>query len=203
MAKKKYYVVWEGRKPGIYNTWDECKAQVDGYRAARYISFENYEEAKQAFANLPVTKAKIVEVKREKSNTKPIVPSIAVDAACSGNPGVMEYRGVHTDTEIQLFHQKYEEGTNNIGEFLAMVHALALMQKYKSDLPIYSDSRTALSWIKQKQCKTDYEPTSKNLKLFETIKRAEVWLENNTWQNELLKWDTENWGEIPADFGRK
>lgn len=47
MAKKKYYAVRKGRKTGIFDTWDECKAQVTGYSSAEYKSFTQKEEAEQ------------------------------------------------------------------------------------------------------------------------------------------------------------
>lgn len=49
MAKNKFYVVWKGLNPGIYDNWAECKAQVDGQEGAKYKSFENREEAAKAF----------------------------------------------------------------------------------------------------------------------------------------------------------
>lgn len=47
MPKKKYYAVLNGKKPGIYTTWDACKAQVHGYPNAVYKSFLSREEAEQ------------------------------------------------------------------------------------------------------------------------------------------------------------
>lgn len=130
--------------------------------------------------------------------------ALAVDAACSGNPGPMEYRGVHLPSGKQIFHFGPVQGTNNIGEFLAIVHALALLkQKNQPNMPIYSDSRTAQIWVQKKKCKTTLERTPKTEKLFEIIARAERWLQTNSYSNPILKWDTDNWGEIPADFGRK
>ena len=129
---------------------------------------------------------------------------MAVDAACSGNPGDMEYRGVYVKTGQQIFIQGvYKEATNNIGEFLAIVHGLALLKKQGSNMPIYSDSVTAQAWVKAKKCKTKLEKTPQNALVFERIEAAERWLQNNTYSNPILKWDTPNWGEIPADFGRK
>ena len=49
MAKNKYYVVWKGITPGVYDNWGECKAQVDGQDGAKYKSFETKEEATKAF----------------------------------------------------------------------------------------------------------------------------------------------------------
>ena len=135
---------------------------------------------------------------------KPIEDSYSVDASCIGSPGPMEYQCVHTTTCQQIFHQgPFENGTNNIGEFLAIVHALALFKKRGITAPIYTDSDTALAWVKHKKCKTKLTPDETNQPIFELISRAESWLDENEFVNELLKWDTNAWGEIPADYGRK
>ena len=198
MAKGKFYVVWKGRKPGIYKEWSICKKMVDGFDGAAFKSFLSLGEAERAFSTGQGSKSTVTPKK-----TDIITPSISVDAACSGNPGVMEYQGVDTHTKEVLFHKKYSLGTNNIGEFLALVHGLAFLKKNNSDIPIYSDSVNALLWIKNKKCKTTLVKNNKTTELFETIARAEEWLKNNTWKNQLIKWETEKWGEIPADFGRK
>lgn len=213
MAKKlKYYVVWEGRVKGIFKTWDECRRSTEGFAAAKFKSYESLAEAEKAFNDHPAKHIykKTSEVKLVKSTSKagvgkPITDSIAVDAACSGNPGKMEYQGVDTATGENIFHQgPYEDGTNNIGEFLALVHALAyLKQKELPTKIIYSDSKIAIGWVKKKKCNTKLEPTNKNGVLFEYITRAEQWLVNNKYYNPILKWETSVWGEIPADFGRK
>ena len=135
----------------------------------------------------------------------PILESIAVDAACAGNPGIMEYRGVFTHNKQEIFRKgPYKNGTNNVGEFLALVHGIALLKsKNQENIPIYSDSKTAISWIRQKKCKTKLEFNESNATLKGLILRAEKWLQENTFKNPLLKWETKAWGEIPADFGRK
>ena len=98
----------------------------------------------------------------------------------------------------------FQKGTNNIGEFLALVHGIALLKsKNKEDIPIYSDSKIAMSWVKQKRCKTNMNFDASNKDLLDLIKRAEKWLKENTFKNPILKWETKAWGEIPADFGRK
>ena len=202
----KFYVVWQGRETGIFTSWEECKPQIEDYKGAQYKSFKTREEAEQAFAHsyyAAINKDKKTDVK--KSPTPPFIKnSIAVDAACSGNPGDMEYRGVNVFNGQQLFLQGvYKEATNNIGEFLAIVHGLALLKKQNSDWPIYSDSITAISWIKAKKCKTKLERTENNAEVFARIEAAEKWLATNTYTTKIYKWDTKAWGEIPADFGRK
>ena len=212
MKKEKYYVVWAGVSPGIYTSWTDCQLQTKGYEGAKYKSFESREEAEKAFASSPYA-----YIKRSAPSPAKTIPgadaplpaavaenSLAVDAACSGNPGDMEYRGVYTATGQEIFHiGPLKEGTNNVGEFLALVHGLALLQQKGSDLPIYSDSRNAISWVKKKKCKTLLARKPINEPIFELIERAEKWLNTHTYTTQILKWETSVWGEIPADFGRK
>lgn len=213
MAKKqKYYVVWAGVKPGIYPDWGDAKAQIDGFEGAKYKSFETRDEAEKAFRS-SYTKYYNFTKKTDPSVSAPkpagrqsiIQDSICVDAACSGNPGLMEYRGVYTKTRDQIFHQgPFRQGTNNIGEFLALVHGLAFLKREgKHNMTIYSDSMTAIAWVRNKKAKTNLKETPVNEPIFDLIERAETWLKNNTYSNPIIKWETEVWGEIPADFGRK
>lgn len=208
--KKKYYVVWQGRKTGIFTSWDDCKQQVDGFEAAKYKLFDNFEAAETAFndsfENYIVKKdPHIIPSSKISSNDIPYKDGIAVDAACSGNPGLMEYRGVHIASKKQLFIQgPFEQGTNNIGEFLALVHGLAYLKKHqKLNTPIYSDSKNAILWVKNKKVNTKLIKNQHNTQIFELIDRAVYWLKNNEYPNPILKWETEDWGENPADFGRK
>ncbi|NCC98777.1 MAG: ribonuclease H [Bacteroidia bacterium] len=207
MAKQKFYTVWKGRNTGVFSDWDTCKEQISGFEGAQYKSFESLEAANQAFKEnywANTSKSKTSKSKSANTTTNFEKKSIAVDAACSGNPGDMEYRGVYVKTGEEIFHQGvYKEATNNIGEFLAIVHGLALLKKKNSSLPLYSDSVTALAWLKAKKCKTKLERTSINNSLFERIEAAEKWLQENSYTTKVMKWKTEVWGEIPADFGRK
>ena len=206
--KQKYYVVWKGVHPGIYTSWTDCQLQIKGYDGAQYKSFDTLEEAEHALASSPFHY--IGNNASQKEDIPKQLPEnfdmncVAVDAACSGNPGPMEYRGVYLLTGQEIFHFGPVYGTNNIGEFLAIVHALALMKQKNISMTIYSDSRNALSWIKQKKCKTKLERTTKTEELFQMIERAENWLKTHTYSEiPVLKWETEEWGEVPADFGRK
>lgn len=212
MAKKKFYVVWKGVTPGVYDSWDKCKGQVQGFDGAIYKSFSNENEAQQAYNDSPYLyvgkNANTPSVKKVTAsyleNPHIIKESLCVDAACSGNPGLMEYRGVYARTGEQVFHQgPYEYGTNNIGEFLAIVHGLALLKQKGLLMPIYSDSANAIKWVREKKCKTKLERVPENLSLFYMIERAEKWLKENSYNTQILKWETSQWGEIPADFGRK
>ncbi len=207
---KKYYVVWKGKTPGVYISWDECRKQIEGFPDAVYKSFKDEQLAHKALADGWEYYVGFDERKLSFDDTKralvgdPIAESISVDAACSGNPGILEYRGVFTGSGRELFRVgPFPEGTVNIGEFLALVHGLAMLKKQNSNIPVYSDSRTAISWVTKKRVNTKLEKNQKNKKLFELISRALIWLKNNSYENRIIKWETEYWGEIPADFGRK
>ena len=205
VKKKKYYVVWEGAKPGIYNTWAQCQLQVKGYPNARYKSYSTKAEATDAYAGAFVPPVRKRKPTTATTNAGIEWDSISVDAACSGNPGRMEYRGVETQNKNELFHiGPLNEGTNNVGEFLALVHALAMLKKQgDSKTPVYSDSKIAMGWVKRKKANTKLKRTHRNERLFELTARAEQWLKTNSYKTRILKWETKRWGEIPADFGRK
>lgn len=217
--KKKYYTVWVGHTPGVYENWNACQAQIKGFGGAKYKSFSSLAEAKSAFdaswqqyyetkpagkKGSPSLKSDPGDYVHEKYGTIIVIDSIAVDAACSGNPGKMEYRGVQTVSKKEIFHSPvFPVGTNNIGEFLAIVHALALYSSKQPGLTIYTDSRIAMGWVKKGKCKTNLPRTGKTAHLYQVIARAENWLKTNTFKNPIIKWETKEWGEIPADFGRK
>ena len=215
--KQKYYVVWQGNTPGIYDNWADCQKQILGVSGAQYKSFDSLEAAQRAFQRpydevkgTQTTQLSMVGIDengmtivRKGDVPGPELNSLAVDAACSGNPGVMEYQGVYVATRQQLFHYKSPVGTNNIGEFLAIVHGLAYLKQHHLDQIIYSDSKIAINWVKHKECRTKLPLSSQTNDIWNLIRRAEAWLQNNSYTTEIRKWDTDHWGEIPADFGRK
>lgn len=218
MAKRKFYVVWEGREPGIYEDWDDCLAQVDGFPGAKYKAFSDQTAATIAFRGDPADQTAIIEEiarhnadrARERAISLLEIPevnhsAIAVDGACAGNPGLMEYQGVKVGTGERIFHLgPLADGTNNVAEYLALVHALAyLYQKGDRTTPIYSDSLTARSWVRNRGHRSKLERTPRNGRIFELLDRADTWLQTHTFENPVLRWDTDRWGEIPADFGRK
>ncbi|TDW95748.1 ribonuclease H1 domain-containing protein [Dinghuibacter silviterrae] len=213
MAKeKKFYVVWQGRKPGVYDNWADCKAQIDGFPDARYKGFPSAAEAQTAFRGNSAayvfkgagTKAGAKTNAPRGTVGSPLKESLCVDAAWNTATGDMEYQGVYYKTGDLVFRQgPYADGTNNIGEFLAIVHALAYCKQKGLLLPIYSDSRNAIGWVQQKKANTKLERTHRNAVLFDLIARGEQWLKDNTYKNPILKWETKAWGENPADFGRK
>lgn len=211
MAKKqKYYVVWYGHETGIFRTWEECQKAIKGVKGSQYMSFLTLKEAQKAYDKEyadykgKYSNKKVLSEEELNKIGEPDLYTISVDAASSGNPGKMEYRGVDTQTFEELFKQgPFLQGTNNVGEFLALVHGLAYLKQIGGDRSIYSDSRIAMGWVKKKKCNTKLKQTTKNKKLFELIQRAEFWLKKNHYTTKIIKWETKAWGEIPADFGRK
>jgi len=204
---KKYYVVWKGRKTGVFTTWRDCERQVKGFVGAQFKAFESAAEADAAYlANYDDYKGKASTNGLWRTASKlPKLPSVCVDAACSGPSGKLEYRGVNTETCEEIFHSgPYAHGTNNIGEFLAIVHALTWQAKHNMHLPIYSDSEIAILWVNTGRCKTKLKHSQQSAVLFAILASAENWLsENMLPEDKLIKWDTQLWGENPADFGRK
>lgn len=208
--KNKFYVVWKGAKPGIYSNWPECQKQINGYPDAKYKGFKTHNAAVKAFSEGfqnywgKNTFETSLSQEQVKSIGSPIRNSISVDAAWNTFTLEMEYQGVMTDTKEVLFSKgPFKDGTNNVGEFLAIVHALAYLKKQNLDMPIYSDSKIAIGWIKNKNHKSKLQPTDNNKELFVLLDRAVTWLKSNTYTNKILKWETKAWGENPADFGRK
>lgn len=213
MANRKFYVVWEGRAPGIYDSWEECKAQVEGLPDARFKSFPDQRSATEAFRGNPADHIGLISsIARHQAEAVnyDAFPEIrqnalAVDAACSGNPGPAEYRGVYVATGQEMFRMgPFQGGTNNIAEFIALVHGLAYLEKIgRPDIPVYTDSRTARSWLRTGKAKTTVKRTAANAPIMDLLERALAWARTHVPANEVLVWDTPRWGEIPADFGRK
>ena len=143
MAKKKFYVVWKGKQPGIFLTWAECEKQIKGFPGAKYKSYPTKGEAETAYANEPVFSKKssstfkssqfyLSDEIRSLGSNGPIYKSMAVDAACSGNPGTVEYRAVMVDSGKEIFKKHpMAFGTNNLGEFLGLVHGIAYITNNK------------------------------------------------------------------------
>lgn len=222
-SNSKYYVVWVGREPGVYDNWSDCEEQILNFPGAKYKSFSSSAEAARAFRGSdddgnPADLGSLLISASDHRNAAAASageasymsnPDIdkdawAVDASCQGNPGIMEYRGVELATGRELFKVgPFRDGTNNIGEFLAIVHALAEMHRRNEWHNIYSDSKTALAWVRNRQVKTQLKQTDRNVRLFELLGRGLVWIRSHSWPVKIMKWQTELWGEIPADFGRK
>lgn len=217
MAKQKYYVVWEGRIPGVYTTWAECQAQVNQYPQAKYKSYESKAEAQEAFEKgwkgrwgqgSGSTGSSTAQKKSSSPSPEAMEEinyhSISVDVGTRGNPGPVEYKGVDTRTgDVVFSYGPIQKGTNNLGEFLAIVHALAYLKKEGSDKIIYSDSANAIKWVKQKAVSSTLVRDASTAEIWFLVDRAVSWLQNNTYTTKVVKWRTSEWGEIKADYGRK
>ncbi|MDE6574220.1 MAG: ribonuclease H family protein [Muribaculaceae bacterium] len=223
-VKSKYYVVWAGQEPGVYDSWDECQLQVQNFPGAKFKAFKTKEEAVAAYRGNPsdhlglmraiLQKAphfgeKLPEGIRDYTTIPEIrLDAIACDGACSGNPGKMEYRAVRVvdGTEIFRIGDKTPlTGTNNIAEYLAIIHlAATLARNGDFSTPIYTDSKNTLAWLRRGCSKTTLARTPATAPTLDLLARADAWLAaNGPIRNPILKWKTEEWGEIPADFGRK
>lgn len=210
---QKTYVVFTGITPGIYDTWDECKANVNGFPGASFASFSTRLEAQQAFGVGDLKKWKEGGETVRCDAWKYILPikdgpCLTVDAACSGSPGVMEFQGVLLPSKAIAFHHgPYKNATNNIGEFLAIVTGFKWLFARSLDMLIYSDSACAISWITHGgKCNTTMEPENQSPETRQAIEEAERFMRGPTapkYIKMLRKWETKDWGEIPADFGRK
>lgn len=213
VQRKKYYVVWQGRHTGVFDSWDDAREQVEGFPEAKFKSFPDQQSAVAAFRG---SSAEQLDIIAAIASHKPsavnyeafpeiILDAVAVDAACSRNPGPVEYQGVVVGTGERLFRiGPLAGGSNNLGEFLAIVHALAMLNRDgQPHRAIYSDSRTALAWVRNRHAKTSIAPDGTNARILDMVRRAEAWLASHTFSNPILKWNTDLWGEIPADFGRK
>ncbi|MDB5053171.1 MAG: ribonuclease [Bacilli bacterium] len=212
IAKQKYYVVWVGKKPGIYTNWTECQAQVNQFFGAKFKSYESEKEAEAAYKAGPSkhwgqgSKPKDTTSKPKENDAigEIELDSISVDVGCSGNPGIVEYKGVDTRTSEVIFSAgPISKGTNNLGEFLAIVHALAYLEKSGSKQTVYSDSRTAMKWVKQKEVASTLARDETTKEIWQLVDRAVNWLKSHRYENKVLKWETKVWGEIKADYGRK
>ena len=216
----KFYVVWVGHNPGVYDDWSDCLEQIKNYSGARYKGYNSSTEAAEAFrAGLQKEDsndlARLLNGASEHrrhdaahpdyfNNPEIDLTAWAVDAACSKNPGPVEYRGVELMSGRELFRiGPLQGGTNNLGEFLAIVHALALQDKLGVSHTIYSDSVSGMAWVRNRKIKTTLTENDVNRPLFGLLRRAMQWLNTHTYKSRIMKWDTPRWGEIPADFGRK
>jgi len=201
MANKRY-TVWEGKESWVFADWKTVETLVKGFKWAKYKWFSSKIEAEQALWE-GRERYYQPEKKRNEKELPFLKESIAVDAACSSASWIMEYQGIDLVSWSQVFHFSFPHGTNNIGEFLGIVHGLSYLKEKKSDYNLYSDSKIAINWVHEGKCKTNLPHTAETEKLFELIKRAEQWLSENSYETQILKRKTEEWWEIPADFGRK
>ncbi|MWC27907.1 ribonuclease H [Paenibacillus sp. MMS18-CY102] len=232
MAGSKHYVVWVGRKPGVYATWADCQKQTHKFEGAKFKSFESKAAAEAAFkagwetnwgqgkspagasasASAAGGRSTAYRSSPRAAASKAVAPdsleidydSISVDVGTSGNPGPTEYKGVDTQTgEVVFACGPIRKGTNNLGEFLAIVHALRYLQQLGSNKTVYTDSVNAMKWLNQKAVASTLVRDASTAEIWRLVDDAVQWLKTNKYENKVLKWQTKLWGEIKADYGRK
>ena len=173
---KKYYVVWQGLKPGIYDSWPQAQAQVKGRKDAQFMGFESFEQASQAYAQ-PYAKALAARNKasgkantsgkKSSTNSKATIKAktkaaaiknsadvnIYSDGACSPNPGkagtgIAIYYG---DKLNSLWYGLFEpNGTNNSAELYGLLEAFKMAQhfvKQNLSVQVLSDSKYSIDCI--------------------------------------------------------
>ncbi len=210
---KRFYTVWKGWTPGVFDSWTACEASIHGYPGAIYKAFPSRAAAEAAYQADPGDYIRTSETSSRRpaslpppqETSRPIVNSLCVDAACDMTARIMEYRGVwHHSGETAFAKGPFPGATNNLGEFLAIVHGLAMLADLGLDWPIYSDSTTAIGWVEGgKANSAAIKNGQTNERIKNLVARAEKWLATHEYFNPILKWETKLWGENPADFGRK
>ncbi len=203
MKKQKYYVVWVGRALGVFNTWEECQQSISGFPGAKHKAFDCPKEAQAALSDgweMHWGKAAITE-----TGSKPDGLCLCVGAAWNVETRVLKYCGVLHPEWASTFHLNSIPGaTNNIGEFLAIVYALAWLKEQGISAPVYSDSITALSWVRRKSVQSCAVGSAHaSAKVEKMIAHSLKWLNDNTDHNPVCKWNTSEWGENPAHFERR
>ena len=161
---KKFYVVWQGKTPGIYTDWNSCKQQVDKFAGARYKSFPTQAEAQQAFnggghlsksvisgsAVSPLAKSNVVKKPASHATAKnsiktytaadiakmPVDVKIYTDGGCEPNPGQSgSGMAVYRAERIaELWYGLYNAMGTNNTAELNALHQALIMARTESQL---------------------------------------------------------------------
>lgn len=132
------------------------------------------------------------------------IKGICVDGSSRGNPGIAEYKAIDLSTGKELFKINIGVSTNNIAEFIGLTHAINFARKNGYD-NVYSDSQTAIAWVRNRKAKTSLRLNSETSKSINYLQHSEKYLQTlePTFFKIVKKWETKKWGENPADFGYK
>lgn len=179
--------------------------ELPGTDTMKFIWLQAYARWEKRKALLRGDVPQRVEVSANPDEFYAPTEGLCVDAAWNAEERLMEYQGVWLDNGSEVFRvEPISTGSNNIGEFLAIVQGLQLLKQNEIDCPVYSDSQTAISWLKSLRINSKSAREQKiSPRVYQRITRAVLWLTRQTNLNPVLKWNTEDWGEIPADYGRK
>ncbi len=170
MAKKKFYAIASGRKPGIYTSWPDAQAQVKGFPKARFKGFATREEAENWLRNpstSPSGQKKIHHPQKEETCRKAEI-EIYTDGGALGNPGPGGYGIViiHSDRKKEICGG-YRLTTNNRMELMGCIVALQELKQKDAPITLYSDSSYvvnginkgwAKNWRKNGWIKSDKKP---------------------------------------------
>lgn len=172
---KKFYVVWQGRTPGIYTDWNSCKAQVDKFAGAKYKSFPTQAAAEQAFggkasysnSNSKSTSKSSTSVKKKPAangiktytaseiNAMDIDVKMFTDGGCEPNPGQAgSGMAVYRNNQVsELWYGLYNPmGTNNTAELNALHQALIMAEteiQLGHSVAILCDSKYSIQCVTQ------------------------------------------------------
>ncbi len=206
MAKYSCYAVLEGRVPGVYDTWNECSAQVTGYSGAIFKGHICHSSARYEFRlhqRRKIAKFKIRTTplaKKKKVSTLPTSEYIVAGASYDRFNDTLTYRVVMGGTNETLFESEvYSGGNQSLGEYLALIEALKwVRENYKHDIPVLSNSMSAIIWIENKAYKGSLGIHDMDSDLYLELKKAKEYLSDmcqdgykyslNTlkWNNKLL-----------------
>lgn len=201
MKNNKYYVVFKGYNTGIYDNWNDCKKQVNGFSGALHKSFESPDEAEKAFEEYSESSNTNLEFEQPTSYS---IKSIIVSGNCPNNFGEMSYQwNLVASTNNAKRKNLSIIGTKNIADFIAIIDLIKLTKKVKLNLPIYTNSKTAVNWILNKKCNHQLFVSKQTETVLALVKEHDEWLLNNIIENEILLWNSNSWGVFPIVSKRK
>ena len=190
-TNKPYYVVWQGHRPGVYDTWTECKAQITGFDrpqykkfSTRYQAFHAYQKGSSYRENLRASDLPVFEKK-----------SILINASTDTQRNLTSYYGLYLNSNRRMFSNTISSADKRIGLFLAAVKALSILHKHRTLLPVYTESLEIISAVKDKRF-VALNPQAESAKVNLYVRVALAWLEKHP-PPPLLHWNAAYWGELP------
>lgn len=203
MNLQKYYTVWAGLTTGVFSSWKQCQRQILGFKGARFKSFQTLTEAKAAlnrrYQDRGNNERLPIQTIFQIDDTRPITNSITVNGTCNIATGEVEIQAVHTGSKHLVFWKgPYHDGTGDMAEFIAIVETLKYLKSRKLSMPIYSESSTAIKWITNREATTKLPRRASNRELYDFFDSCLAWLDDYTYYNRILKWNTKEWSRSPA-----
>lgn len=196
---KKFYAVKNGRVPGIYHTWDDCKAQVDGYPKAVYKSFLTESEARSFLNGVQPPRAPRSAHPSKPEHVAPqeevALPAdgivVYTDGSCLKNPGGPGgYAAVILlDDTVREITGAEPSTTNNRMEMRAAIEALRFFDT-PTTIILHTDSQylrngLAKGWV------TNWKRNGWITKAGTPVLNKELWQELdslNSFHQVIWKW---------------